>query len=94
MSRNHLKLDARRWQAVRRRMLTRAQYRCAKCNRYGKEVDHIKPLADFPDQDAYAPDGLQVLCRSCHIAKTARENRARYPIPEWRLRWRALVFDT
>ena len=95
MSENHRALDRRKWNIVRARALQRDQRRCVLCSAYGRlEVDHIRPLADFPDQDAYALDSLQSLCRKCHFAKTAAEHEARNPTPEYVHRWRALVDST
>ena len=57
-------------------MLNAANWRCAKCGRYGSEVDHIIPLRR--GGDPWALDNLQVLCGGrggCHAQKTARENR-------------------
>lgn len=72
----HKKLNRKRWQYVRRLVLDRDQWRCVKCERRGRlEVDHIKPLYQGGDQ--YAIANLQTLCRPCHFAKTAAENRAR-----------------
>ncbi len=60
------------------------------CGRAGRlECDHINPLEREPGQDPYDPNGLQTLCRSCHIAKTAGENR-RPPTPA-EMAWRNLV---
>ena len=62
------------------------------CGRAGRlECDHIIPLEREPGQDPYDPHGLQALCRSCHIAKTAVENRR--PLTPAEERWRALVAD-
>ena len=59
------------------------------CGRAGRlECDHIKPL--HRGGDPYDSANLQTLCRSCHVAKSAGENRR--PDPE-RERWRALVRD-
>lgn len=43
------------------------------------EVDHVVPLV--AGGAVYDPDNLQALCRDCHIAKTAAENR-RPTLPE------------
>lgn len=51
------------------------------------EVDHKTPL--HRGGDLYDPANLQALCRSCHIGKTAAENR-REPT-EAEEAWRALV---
>ena len=73
MSRHHVPLHARRWAAVRRAVLARDGWRC-RCGRAGRmEVDHVQPLR--AGGDPYDLGNLQTLCRSCHIAKTARENR-------------------
>ena len=46
------------------------------CRRAKKlECDHITPMQREPGQDPYDPNGLELLCRRCHIGKTARENR-------------------
>ena len=92
MSRHHTRLNARRWAAVRRRVFERDQWRCVMCDKAGRlECDHITPLQREPDQDPFDLDGLQVLCRSCHIKKTARENRR--PLTPAELAWRELVAE-
>ena len=92
MSRHHTHLQARRWAAVRRAVLKRDGFRCVECGRAGKlEVDHIVPMQREPGQDPYDPNGLQALCRACHIEKTARENRR--PLTPAELAWRSLVAD-
>ena len=92
MSRHHTHLHARRWAAVRRAVLKRDGFRCVECGRAGKlEVDHIVPMRREPGQDVYDVNGLQTLCRSCHLAKTARENRRLLTPAE--LAWRELVAD-
>lgn len=85
MGRLHEQLSKRHWRKVRRNVLKRDGWRCVRCGAYGNEADHIRPLRRFPDQDPYDPDGLQTLCRRCHIEKTRAENR-REPTPaeaEW-----------
>ena len=76
MSRNHLLLDWRRWQRTRRAVFARDGYRCRHCGKAGRlECDHVVPIDADPSQNLYDPDGCQTLCRGCHIAKTASENR-------------------
>ena len=53
------------------------------------EVDHLVPLED--GGDPWSESNLQALCRGCHIAKTAAENRARRPASASVLAWRQLV---
>ena len=89
MSRFHAKLNARRWSALRRRVLDSANWKCSQCGLYGNEVDHRQPL--HRGGDAWGTSNLQVLCRRHHIEKTRRENR-RPPTPA-ELRWRALVAE-
>ena len=90
MSRHHLHLHARRWAAVRRAVFERDGYRCVMCGKAGRlECDHITPLQREPGQNPYDINGLQTLCRACHIAKTARENRRELTPAE--AAWRALV---
>ena len=79
MSRRHRTLNGRRWAVVRRRILDRDGWRCRECGRAGRlEVDHVEALED--GGDPWVPDNLQTLCRRCHIAKTAAENRARHHV--------------
>ena len=62
------------------------------CRRDKKlECDHISPMEREPGQDPYDINGLQTLCRSCHIEKTRRENRR--PLTPAELAWRELVAD-
>ena len=88
MSRFHLRLDRRRWAALRRHVLDSAGWRCAKCGGYGGEVDHIRPL--HCSGDAWSLNNLQVLCRRHHVEKTRRENE-RHDLA--RDRWRELVAE-
>ena len=90
MGQHHSLLNARRWAAVRRAVFERDGYRCVMCGKAGRlECDHVTPLQREPGQDVYDPNGLQTLCRACHIAKTTRENR-RPPAPA-EAAWRKLV---
>lgn len=90
MSRHHVHLNPRRWARVRRTVFARDGWRCVKCRRAGRlECDHIVPLHEDPAQDPYDPDGCQTLCRACHIAKTAKENRREPSVQE--RAWRELV---
>ena len=91
MSRYHILLPRnRRWQHVRCTVFARDQWRCVMCDKAGRlECDHISPLQREPGQDVFDPNGLQTLCRSCHIEKTRRENRR--PLTEAELAWRELV---
>ena len=87
MGRHHTHLG-RRWAAVRRAVLARDGWRCRQCRKVGRmEVDHIRPLR--AGGKVYDPDNLQVLCRDCHIAKTAGENRRTLTPAE--AAWRTLV---
>ncbi|MCY4156225.1 MAG: HNH endonuclease signature motif containing protein [Gammaproteobacteria bacterium] len=55
---------------MRRRVFDRARWRCEACGERGRlECDHI----DRGGGDEM--ENLQALCRSCHIEKTANENR-------------------
>lgn len=92
LGRHHTHLDTRRWAATRRVVFERDGWRCAMCGRAGRlECDHIRPLEREPGQDPYDMNGLQTLCRGCHIAKTAAENR-REPTPA-EAAWRGLVAE-
>ena len=81
-----------RWTAVRRAVFKRDNFRCVECGKAGRlEVDHISPLQREPGQDPYDPNGLQTLCRRCHVEKTRQENR-REPTPA-EAAWRELVAE-
>ena len=84
--------DSRRWALVRLKAMERDGWRCRSCGKAGRlEVDHVVPLAR--GGDPFNPANLQALCRSCHFAKTAAENReANPPAPEVQA-WRDLVAD-
>ena len=73
MSKHHIRLHARRWSIVRKAVLERDGYRFTECGQAGRlEVDHITPLQREPGQNPYDVNGLQALCRDCHIEKTRR----------------------
>ena len=74
MSLHHLEIQNQRWAAMRRFVFERDSYRCRQCGRAGRlECDHVTPL--HLGGAVYDPANLQALCRTCHIEKTARENR-------------------
>ena len=54
------------------------------------EVDHVVPLDK--GGDPWDPANLQTLCRGCHVAKTAAENRR--PLTPAEAEWRVLVAGT
>ena len=90
MSSRHHRLNKRLWSRTRVQVFQRDAYRCRSCGKAGRlECDHVEPLDRHPDQDVYNVDGLQTLCRSCHIAKSKGEAR-RTPTHE-ELVWRAMV---
>ena len=92
MSRHHAPLNARRWAAVRGAVFDRDGYRCRSCGLAGRlECDHITPMQREPGQNPYDPNGLQTLCRACHIEKTARENRRELTPAE--AAWRELIVE-
>lgn len=66
------------WMKIRTRILRRDKGLCQECLRNGKpteatKVDHITPLHLGGDDN---DENLQGLCKPCHDAKTAEENRA------------------
>ena len=87
-SRHHRALDRRRWARVRRVVLNRDGWRCRRCLRYGNQCDHVRPLDR--GGDPWDPANLQTLCRTCHVAKTAAENRKPDPARD---AWRKLVAE-
>ena len=83
-----------RWARLRRFVKDRDGWRCRECGKAGRlEVDHILPVrlgGDFWDVG-----NLQTLDRSCHFAKSARENSRRKHklMPVHRREWRDMVED-
>ena len=70
MSRNHLRLNARRWAQVRRAAFDRDGYRCTVCGKAGRlEAHHEPPLRDGDGGDPYDLSGILTYCRSCHIQR-------------------------
>ena len=68
MSRQHARMDARRWARVRRAVFKRDGYRCTACGRPGRlEAHHEPPLRD--GADPYDLAGIRTLCRTCHIER-------------------------
>ena len=75
-SSRHL-LYTRRWARVRAIVRRRDGWKCVLCGHRGRlEVDHIIPRYLRPDL-MFDPNALQLLCRSCHFFKSAKENRER-----------------
>ena len=90
MSLNHVKLATKRWARVRVQAFRRDGYRCRTCHKPGRlEAHHEPPLRE--GSDPYALDGIQTLCRGCHI----RRHEADCTFPErleWRRRVNAILF--
>ena len=75
------------WRFVRAEVLRRDGWTCRACKRRtATEVDHVVPL--HLGGAALDPNNLQAICRGCHAAKTASENRAPDRRPAG---WRKLV---
>lgn len=76
--------------AMGRARLARGEYSCAVCDGvFGRreiQKDHIMPVVPVTGWDSFdgfiqrlycGPEGMQVLCKPCHSAKTKEENRQR-----------------
>ena len=93
MSKHHTVLHAKRWATVRRAVFERDGWRCVECGKAGRlECDHVTPLEREPGQDPYDVNGLQTLCRRCHVEKTRRENMRELTPGE--AAWRSMVQST
>jgi 5-methylcytosine-specific restriction endonuclease McrA len=62
----------RHWKALRLQALRRDGWRCVKCGKPGREVDHIKPVRTHPEL-AFELANLQTLDSRCHSRKTRIE---------------------
>ena len=72
MSRAHRQLSRRKWERVRRAILERDGYRCARCGRAARlAVHHVRPLSE--GGDPYNPENLETVCPACHAEAHARE---------------------
>ena len=78
------KINRRIWDPIRKQVLDAANWRCRVCGGFANEVDHVRPL--HRGGARYDKHNLQVLCRSHHMAKTAKENRRQLTGAE--LEWR------
>ena len=68
MSRNHHRLDGRRWALARKAAFERDGWRCRNCGGAGRlEAHHEPPLRK--GADPYDVEGIKTLCRACHIER-------------------------
>ena len=67
---NRADLQTARWRRLRRKILVRDGWECQACGRLLglAQVDHIKPV--FKGGKPFEEANCQVLCVSCHVAKT------------------------
>ena len=70
------RIRGRKLDRIRKRVLLRDHYTCRRCGRVSVdlEVDHIVPL--FLG-GAESDENRQALCRECHAAKSAEEEKGR-----------------
>ena len=84
MSNQHVTINRRRWEAVRRAAFERDSYRCLECGLPGAlEAHHEPPLRD--GGDPYDLAGVMTLCRQCHTDRHRRE------LTPAEAAWRSLV---
>ena len=82
MSKSHRRLHKREWERVRRIVLARDGWRCAKCGKPGKlEVHHRRPLRD--GGAAYDPDNCEAHCVRCHVEAHRRERQRSGSARRW-----------
>jgi 5-methylcytosine-specific restriction endonuclease McrA len=63
--------DSRRWRALRRSVLARDSYVCQYCGEKADTVDHVLPVAKYPEL-AMSPDNCVSACRRCNSRKGSR----------------------
>ena len=70
------RIRGRRLAHIRERVLLRDSYTCRRCGRVSLhlEVDHIRPLHLGGRE---SDENRQALCRDCHAAKSAEEEKGR-----------------
>ena len=78
-----------KWKRVRRAAIERDGYRCRACGKAAGrfEVDHIKPLSE--GGAPYELDGLQTLCKPCHLLKSTIDRGGVPHVPD--AAWERLV---
>lgn len=61
-----------KWLNLRLKVIVQYGKRCMKCGltRGEMHIDHIRPRSIYPEME-YSLDNLQILCRSCNLAKGA-----------------------
>lgn len=62
--------DTQRWRKLSLKMRRENPF-CVSCGYLGDDVDHIDPVSN--GGPIYDENNLQVLCKSCHSKKTAKE---------------------
>lgn len=72
--------NSSKWKKTREAIMKRDLGLCQECKREGRiksgtECDHIKPVSAGGDTWSYS--NLEMLCKECHKAKTARESHGR-----------------
>ena len=73
MNRHH-RAHRRGWEAIRKRAISAAGRRCARCGFAGKlEVHHPTPLS----QGGTHEQKLEVVCRDCHLQQHHKPDPAR-----------------
>ena len=88
MSQNHRKVPARELRRFRMRVLYRDGFRCRRCHAAGKlEAHHRVPIA-LGGAPLDIDNGI-TLCRTCHFASTAKQNRK--PLTPAEKLWKRLV---
>ena len=63
-----------RYTAWRKAVWKRDQGICSKCERIGSDVDHLRSFSKYPKLRYQMSNG-RVLCRSCHIKRTALQHK-------------------
>ncbi len=64
------------WRALRLVVLTEANWRCSRCQRYANEVHHRDPLARRGSPAIPDRSGVLALCRLCHFSEHRSPERA------------------
>ena len=67
MSKNHRQMNQKRWLAVRRLVLNRDKFRCAKCGLHNGRLEVHHKISLKHGGEKYEPENLQTLCKKCHL---------------------------
>ena len=62
------------WKSLRLEIIKRDRYRCQSCKRRGGMLEVHHKVRITESRHWFDPEGLETLCRSCHLRVSSKEN--------------------